>query len=207
MGINSSPLFKLINSLQKLPSIGPRSAERLAYFMLKMPNEEVFSLAEALTDLKNKVHFCKDCFNITSEELCDICGDPVRDRAIIMVVEEPLDVLALEKTGKYKGIYHVLGGVVDPIKGIGVEEIRVKELLDRLRTLARDDEALEIILATNPSTEGETTAVYIKKLIENENLGEKIRVTRIARGLPIGADLEYADPMTLMRSLEGRRDY
>lgn len=202
------PVTEVITSLQRLPGIGPRSAERLTYFLLRMPESEVSRLADALKELKTKTFTCEECFNVSEDKFCPICLDSGRDRGVLLIVEEPLDVIALEKTAKFKGIYHVLGGVIDPVSGIGPEELRIRELLDRISQLTGSKEGvLEIILATNPSTEGETTAIYLKKILTEQYSPEKIRLTRIARGLPVGGDLEYADPLTLSRALEDRVNY
>lgn len=202
------PITHTIEHLQSLPGIGPRSAERLTYFFLRMPSERVLDLAESLRRLKSEIQICRECFNFSEEERCPICRDPQRDRRLLMVVEEPLDVVAVEKSGKYAGLYHVLGGVIDPVRGIGAGELRVTELIVRLKRLADDSgQSVEVIMATNPSTEGETTAAYLKKILQEQLLADSITITRIARGLPVGGDLEYADPVTLSRSLEGRREY
>ena len=204
----AKPIARIIESLQSLPGIGPRSAERLAYYLWREPEEEVNKLADALRDLKANTFSCKECFNLAEGELCWVCNDPARNGRVILVVEEPLDVMALERTGKYTGVYHVLGGVIDPIRGIGPDELRVYELMDRVdRKLKEDGDTLEIILATNPSTEGETSAIYLRKILQERFPSAPLKVTRIARGLPVGGDLEFADPMTLSRSLEGRIDY
>lgn len=189
----------LIVELEKLPGIGPKSAERLTYHLLNAPKEYSASLAEAVSQLKEKTTVCATCYNIAEANPCDICGENSRDKSIIMVVEDPLDILALEKSRAYTGLYHVLGGCIAPLQGIGPEHLRIKELLPRLR----NGSVKEVVLATNPSVEGESTAMYLQKLISP--LGPKI--TRIARGLPVGADLEYADEVTLSRAIEGRSEY
>ena len=188
----------LIEAFERLPGIGPKTAQRLTYYLLHAPIEEAKALAEAATSMKEKTKICSICFNIDEEDLCSICGDPNRDSATIMVVENPLDVLALEKAN-FKGFYHVLHGVISPMENIGPTEIHIKELLPRLK----NDSVKEIILATNPTMEGEATAMYIQRLISP--LG--VKITRIARGLPVGSDLEYADETTLSRALEGRKEY
>lgn len=188
----------VINELEKLPGIGPKTAQRLTYHLLHAPKEYSERLAETIKQLKEKTTVCATCFNIAEINPCDICSSTTRDKRTIMVVEEPLDVLALEKSRSYSGLYHVLGGVIAPLQGIGPEHLRIKELLPRLKNGVG-----EIILATNPSVEGESTAMYLQKLISPL----KIKVTRIARGLPVGADLEYADEITLSRAIEGRREY
>lgn len=188
----------LIEAFERLPGIGPKTAQRLTYYLLHAPIEQAKALAAAALDMKEKTKICSVCFNIDEEDICSICSDPNRNQTIIMVVENPLDVLALEKTS-FKGLYHVLHGVISPLENIGPSEIHIKELLPRLK----NDDVKEIILATNPTMEGEATAMYIQRLISS--LG--VKITRIARGLPVGSDLEYADETTLSRALEGRNDY
>jgi recombination protein RecR len=189
----------LINELEKLPGIGPKTAERLTYHLLNAPKEYSESLSSAISQLKSKTKVCATCYNIAESNPCDVCDSSTRDKSMIMVVEDPLDILALEKSRSYSGLYHVLGGYIAPLQGIGPEHLRIKELLPRLK----NGKIEEIILATNPSVEGESTAMYIQKLISP--LG--VKITRIARGLPVGADLEYADEVTLSRAIEGRREY
>ena len=191
----------LIDELSRLPGIGPKSAARLAFYLLSKPDTEVKGLGTAFLKLSENLKNCRKCFNVSEDEICKICSDSRRDSKIIAVVEEPLDVIALEKSAGFVGLYHVLGGSISPIDGIGPEQLRIKSLIDRLI----DGEIIEIILATNPDFEGEATAVYIKDQINQNNI--EIKVTRIARGLPVGGDLEYADEVTLKRSLEGRREY
>lgn len=188
----------LIEAFERLPGIGPKTAQRLTYYLLHAPLEEAKALAEAVTSMKEKTKICSICFNIGEEDLCQICSDSSRDKSVIAIVEDPLDVLALEKAN-YKGLYHVLHGVISPLENIGPSEIHIRELLPRLK----GGEVKEIILATNPTMEGEATAMYIQRLVNP--LG--IKVTRIARGLPVGSDLEYADETTLSRALEGRKEY
>ena len=188
----------MIESFERLPGIGPKTAQRLTYHLLHAPKEEAQALAKSAIDLKEKTVICEVCFNISEHSPCEIDSDASRDRTIIAVVEDPLDVLALEKTS-FKGLYHVLHGAISPLENIGPEELRIKELLPRLK----DGEVTEVIVATNPTMEGEATAMYIERLIKP--LG--IKVTRIARGLPVGGDLEYADETTLTRALEGRKEY
>jgi recombination protein RecR len=190
---------RLIEEFSKFPGIGKKTAQRMAFFVLKQRKEEAESLAQAVLDVKEKVRYCSVCFNITEDDPCSICKDEKRDRSIICVVEEANDVAALEKTNQFKGLYHVLGGVLSPLDGVGPEDLKVKELLARLK----DGTVKEVIIATNPSTEGEATAVYLSKLIKP--LG--VKVTRIARGLPAGGDLEYADQTTLANALEGRVEF
>jgi len=188
----------LIEAFERLPGIGPKTAQRLTYHLLHAPKEEAHALATAAMDLKDKTVICETCFNISEHTPCEICSDTSRDREILAVVEDPLDVLALEKTG-FRGLYHVLHGSISPLENIGPEELHIRDILPRLK----DGMIKEIILATNPTMEGEATAMYIDRLISP--LG--IKITRIARGLPVGGDLEYADASTLLRALEGRKEY
>jgi len=188
----------LIEELGKLPGIGPKSAARLAYYLLRMPEAEARALAEAIIAVKDKTVLCSSCQNITDSDPCTICTSEERDHSIICVVEEPLDILALERTGRYKGLYHVLHGVLSPMDGIGPEDLKIKEFLERIKT----GSVKEVILATNPNLEGEATAMYIQKLLSPLGL----RLTRLARGLPVGGDLEYADEVTLTHALEGRQE-
>ena len=188
----------LIESFERLPGIGPKTAQRLTYYLLHAPIEEAKALAEAAIGMKENTKICSICFNIGEEDPCQICSDPNREKEVIAVVENPLDVLALEKAN-FKGLYHVLHGVISPLENIGPSEIHIKELLPRLK----DGKVLEIILATNPTMEGEATAMYIQRLIGPL----KIRTTRIARGIPMGAELEYADEVTVRRAFEGRKDF
>ncbi len=194
----ATPISELIDELSKLPGIGPKSAQRLAFHLLKTSREDAERLAEAIVHLKDKVKFCPVCYNVTDEEICEYCADLYRDDSLICVVEEPRDIVAMERTGEFRGRYHVLGAAISPIDGIGPEDLRVKELLKRLE----EDKVKEIILATNPNIEGEATAMYLTKLIRP--LG--IMVTRLASGLPVGGDLEYADEVTLGSALRGRRE-
>ena len=189
---------RLVEALQRLPGIGPKTAQRLTFHLLKQPEGAVRELAEALVDLKTRVVHCSRCFNVTEEDPCRICANPSRDPAVMCVVEEPNDLLAMERTGEYRGRYHVLLGALSPLEGVGPDELKVRELLGRVET----DGVREVILATNPNVEGDATAIYLAKLLRP--LG--VRVTRIARGLPVGGDLEYADEVTLARALEGRRE-
>lgn len=190
---------KLIEEFSKFPGIGKKTAQRMAFFVLKQRKEEAEALAQSILDVKSKVSYCSVCFNITEHDPCSICKGEKRDRSIVCVVEEANDVAALEKTNQYKGLYHVLGGVLSPLDGVGPEDLKVKELLSRLK----NRQIKEVIIATNPSTEGEATAIYLSKLIKP--LG--VKVTRIARGLPAGGDLEYADRTTLANALEGRVEF
>lgn len=190
---------RLIEEFHRLPGIGPKTAQRLTFYLLRAPKEQALALADALVHLKDRIVTCSICQNIAEENPCAICRDATRDRSMICVVEEPLDVLAIERTREYRGLYHVLHGAISPVDGIGPEDLRVHELLTRLR---RESGVREVVLATNPNLEGEATAMYLERLIKP--LG--IRLTRLARGLPVGGDLEYADEVTLTRALEGRRE-
>lgn len=189
---------RLIDELNRLPGIGRKSAQRLALHVLRAPSDEVKRLAETLTEVKEKVAFCRSCFNLATDELCPICRNPGRDPTLICVVEDIKDLAALERTGEFSGRYHVLGGCISPLDGVGPEDLRTRELLDRVRT----EGVKEIILATSPSVEGEATANYIGDLLKPQG----VRVTRIASGLPVGGDLDYADEVTLGRALSGRRE-
>ena len=190
-------LQDLIDALGRLPGIGPKSAQRIAFYVLSRPKDEAKLLAQALVDAKEKIRFCSQCGNISQEELCTICRNPKRDQSVICVVEEAKDVGAIERTRSYRGLYHVLGGAIDPINGIGPEQLRLRELLKRLSGAT----VQEIIIATNPNIEGEATATYLTRTISPLGL----KVTRLASGLPVGGDLEYADEVTLGHALEGRR--
>ncbi len=192
------PVSRLIEELHKLPGIGPKTAQRLTYFLIRMPEDEPRSLAEAILAVKDRIVLCSICQNITDSDPCIVCRGEGRDCTKICVVEEPLDILPLERTREYNGLYHVLHGVISPMDGIGPEDLKIKELLARLQ----DGVVTEVILATNPNLEGEATAMYLQRLITP--LG--IKVTRLARGLPFGADLEYADEITLTRALENRQE-
>lgn len=192
------PISKLIEGFMKLPGIGPKTAGRLAFFVLNMKEDDVLDLAKALVNAKRQLHYCTVCNNITDLDPCHICRDKRRDGSIICVVQEPRDVVAMEKTREFEGYYHVLQGAISPMDGIGPEDIRIPDLLKRLG----DEQVKEVILATNPNIEGEATAMYISRLIKPFG----IRVTRIAHGLPVGGDLEYADEVTLTKALEGRRE-
>lgn len=193
-------LQKLIDELARLPGIGPKTAQRLAVYLLRSPHQRIKPLGEALLNLEGGLEFCENCWHVTEETPCSICDDEGRDKSKICIVEEVLDVIALEKTGKFKGLYHVLHGVLSPIDGIGVEQLKITELFRRIE---KHPEVKELILATNPSLEGEATALYISKHLEESPL----MITRIARGLPIGSDLEYADSATLGKALLNRTDY
>ncbi len=193
-----SSIEKLINEFAKLPGIGPKSASRLTFYLLKKPDLDLQLFSDALTNLKKGVLWCSICHNMSETDPCSICADKNRDRSIICVVEEPLDAQALDATGAYKGLFHVLGGVLNPLDGIGPDKLNIDSLLKRLQS----DEVKEVLLATNPSIEGEATALHLQKLIAPL----KIRITRLARGLPIGGDLEYADEITITRALQGRSE-
>jgi recombination protein RecR len=189
---------RLIEEFHRLPGIGPKTAQRLTFYLLRAPKTQVDQLADSIKDLREKITTCSICCNIAEQNPCSICADETRDHAQICVVEEPLDMVALERTREYKGVYHVLHGAISPVEGIGPEDLRIRELLNRIR----GDSVSEVLLATNPNLEGEATAMYLERLIKP--LG--IRLTRLARGLPVGGDLEYADEVTLTRALEGRRE-
>ena len=195
MDYYSRQITKLIEELSKLPGVGAKSAQRLAFHIINLPKEQVEQLAKAITDAKNHVRYCKECFTLTDQELCPICSSKTRDHSTIMVVENPRDLAAYEKTGKFDGVYHVLHGAISPMLGIGPNDIRLKELMQRLQAEIR-----EVIIATNSSLEGETTAMYISKLVKPTG----IKVSRIASGVPVGGDLDYIDEITLLRALEGR---
>jgi recombination protein RecR len=196
--VYAPPVQSLIDELGRLPGVGPKSAQRIAFHLLKLPDEDANRLALAITEAKERVSFCRRCFNVCEGEECGICLDSRRDATIVCVVEEPRDVVAVEKTGEFRGRYHVLQGAISPLEGIGPDQIRVRELLTRLGT----EDIAEVILCTNPNIEGEATAMYLARLLKP--LG--IKATRIASGLPVGGDLEYADELTLGRALEGRRE-
>jgi len=195
------PVEKLIEAFNRLPGIGPKTAQRLTFHILRAPDAEARTLASALVAVREEVVFCERCFNISDAPLCPICRDPGRDQSRLCVVEEPLDVLALERTAEFRGVYHVLNGAISPIDGIGPDRLKIRELLDRVDEAAASTPFTEVILATNPTLEGEATAMYL-----DERLSGKVgSVTRIARGIPVGGDLEYADEVTLIRALQGRR--
>ena len=194
----AAPVANLVDQFHKLPGIGPKTAQRLTYYMIRMPEEEARSLAQAILDVKDRIVLCSRCYNITEADPCAICSDPRRDLTRICVVEEALDVLAIERTHTYTGLYHVLHGVISPMNGIGPDDLKIQPLLGRVR----DTEVEEIILATNPNLEGEATRMYVHKLVASLGL----KITRPARGLPVGGDLEYADEATLSRAFEGRQE-
>ncbi len=198
MSVFAPPVQVLIDELGRLPGIGPKSAQRLAFHLLRVPVEDAHRLAVAITDMKARVAFCLRCFNIAEGDRCEICRDTRRDQTVVCVVEEPRDVVAVERTQEYRGLYHVLQGAISPIEGIGPDQLKVRELLTRLQT----EPVTEVILCTNPTIEGDATAMYLARLLTPAGL----RVTRLASGLPVGGDLEYADELTLGRALEGRRE-
>ena len=198
MSAYSPSIEKLIESFEKLPSIGHKTAIRLAYHMLDMSDDEIKEFTSSITDAKQKLKYCSICFNISDTDPCPICSDTKRDQSTICVVEDVRDIMAMERTNEYKGVYHVLHGTISPLNGIGPDEIKIKELLNRLR----DNEIKEVIIATNPRVEGEATSIYLSKLLKAFN----IKVTRIAHGIPVGGDLEYTDEITLMKAMEGRRE-
>ena len=195
----AQPIARLIEEFNKLPGIGPKSAQRLTHHLLRSPDEEAKALAEAILTLKEQIKLCSVCFNTTDCDPCRICQDKERDHSRICVVERPSDIFPLEHTGKYDGVYHVIHGTISPAQGVGPDALRIKELLTRLQ----DDSVVEVIIATNPNVESETVAMYLQQIIKP--LG--IRVTRLARGLPFGAELEYADDLTLGQALENRREF
>jgi len=194
----AGPIQDLVDELGRLPGIGPRSAQRIAFYLLETDRESALRLAQAIAEVKDRIRLCERCFNVAESELCTICSDSRRDRSIVCVVEDPRDIIAVERTREFHGIYHVLGGALSPIDGVGPEQLRVRPLLVRLGT----EGVVEVILCTNPNLEGEATAMYLARLLVP--LG--VKVTRIASGLPVGGDLEYADELTLGRALEGRRE-
>ncbi len=196
--VTDEPIRKFVDEIVKLPGIGRKTATRLAFYILKMPSEEVHSLSKSIADLKDRIRFCSACFNITDSELCQICSDQGRDKKMICVVEEPSNIIPIEQSSSYRGLYHVLMGSISPIQGVGPDELKIKELIGRLES----KEVSEVIIATNPNVEGEATAVYLSRLIKP--LG--IKVSRIAVGLPVGSDLEYTDEVTMSKALDGRRE-
>ena len=194
----AAPVARLIEELHRLPGIGPKGAQRLAYHLLRATREEAQALADAIVEVKERISLCAVCQNTTDVDPCLICADDSRERSLICVVEEPLDILAIERTRGYRGLYHVLHGSISPMEGVGPEQLKVRELLERLR----DNSVTEIIMATNPNLQGEATSMYVSRLLQP--LG--VKVTRLARGLPMGGDLEYADDLTLVRALENRQE-
>lgn len=198
MNYYSTSIAQLIEQFTKLPGIGRKTAQRLAFYVINMPNQDVKNLAEAIVKAKRNVKYCSICVNLTDQEVCNICSDKKRDPQMICVVEDPRDVVAMEKTKEFRGYYHVLHGAISPLEGIGPEDIKIRELLLRLS----NDNVKEVVIATNPNIEGDATAMYISKLLKPMG----IKVTRIAHGIPVGGDLEYADEITLAKALEGRRE-
>ena len=192
------PVTRLIDAFSRLPGVGPKTAARLTFYLLRAPDEQSLQLAEALQKLKSETQFCSVCGNITVSDPCEICADSQRDQRTICVVEEPLDVLAIERTGSFTGVYHVLHGVISPVNGVGPDDLRIKELVTRVE----NGEVLEVIIATNPGLEGDATAMYIQRLLAKKG----VKITRLARGLPVGGDLEYVDSVTLSRALQGRSE-
>ena len=199
MAYYPEPVARLIEALQRLPGIGPKTAQRLTFFLLKRPADEVRELADSLVAVKERIVSCSTCFNVTDQDPCRICADPARDSRLLCVVEEPNDLLAMERTGEYKGLYHVLLGALSPLEGIGPDDLKIEELTERVRAGGIH----ELIVATNPSMEGDATAMYLQGQLGGF---EGLRITRLARGLPQGGDLEYADQNTLLRALAGRQD-
>ena len=198
MSTMAGPVQRLIDELSRLPGVGPKTASRLTFHLLRQPREQSVALAEALQDLQEKVVFCQRCFNIAERSPCTICSDEERDQSLVCVVEEPLDVYAIERTREYRGLYHVLHGAVSPVEGIGPDDLKIAEIVARIG----GGGVSEVLLATNPNLEGEATAMYLARLLKPLS----VRVTRLARGLPVGGDLEYADSVTLARALEGRSE-
>jgi recombination protein RecR len=194
----AAPVARLIEAFGRLPTVGPKTAQRLTFYLLRNPNNLTTELANALLDMRDKTILCSTCFNLADVDPCHICRNPSRDRSVLCVVEEPLDILAVERTGEYRGLYHVLHGAISPMERVSAEDLKIRELVERVRP----GEVSEVILATNPNMEGDATAMFITRQLSGLNL----RITRLARGLPIGGDLEYADQITLTRALEGRRE-
>jgi recombination protein RecR len=198
MALYIKSVENLINEFKKLPGIGPKSAKRIVFFLLKLSQNDIAKFSQGLIEMKEKTKFCSECYGLTEEDICHICRDESRDRKKICIVEEVSDVVIIEKTGEYRGLYHILGGLLSPIENIGPDEIRVPKLLERVKT----DNIEEVIIALNPTVEGESTAVYLKKML----LPLGVRVTRLASGLPVGGDLEYADEVTIGRAISDRRE-
>lgn len=198
MALYIKSVENLINEFRKLPGIGPKSAKRIVFYLLKLQNSDVSKLSQALTEMKEKVNICKTCYNLTEEDICSICRDQSRDRKKICIVEEVSDLIIIEKTGEYRGLYHILGGLLSPIENIGPREIRIPKLLERIKA----DNTEEVIMALNPTVEGESTAMYIKKILSP--IG--VKITRLASGLPVGGDLEFADEVTIGRAISDRRE-
>lgn len=197
---------RLLTALERLPGVGPKSATRIAFYFLQAPSTFAAELADSLVDMKKKIRTCEQCFNVTEEERCEVCRDTSRNVLQVCVVEKAIDLLAIESVGVYKGVYHVLGGVLNPLEHVTPEDLKIGELVDSLRVkLGKSNSSIEVILATNPTMEGEATALYLKKKLES--LGDKIQISRIGSGLPIGADLEFADMATINQALSGRRQW
>ncbi len=203
MSLLPKSLVKVIESFERLPGVGPKTAQRLAFYLLHVPQEELEQFADNLKGLKRHTVLCSICKNVTEQDPCVVCSNPSRDQGTLCVVEQPTEVLSIEKTGKYKGVYHVLHGAIDPLNNIGPDEIYIEDLVKRVAS--EINPVHEVILAMNPNMEGEATAMYITKQLKMKS--EKCKVTRLAHGLPVGADIEYADEVTLTRALEGRREY
>ncbi len=201
----AKPVSKLIEAFERLPGIGPKSAQRLTFYLLHVPQHEIETFASALTNLKKNTVFCSVCFNVSETDPCHICSQPSRDKSVLCVVEQPLDILSIERTGKFNGVYHVLHGEINPLANIGPDEIRIAELVRRIDTTVNI--VSEVILATNATMEGEATAMYIQRQLLPLVKSGKLKITRLAHGLPVGGDIEYADEITLSRALEGRREY
>lgn len=199
-----SSLQKIINELGRLPGVGPKTAQRLAFYLLKQDSIDITNLSQSIANIKTGIVFCSICHNMGETDPCTTCADVRRDHSLICVVEEPLDAQAIDKGGQFNGVFHILGGVLNPLEGVGPDNLEVESLLQRIRETERQ-RISEIIIATNPSLEGETTAMHLSKAIRS--ISPDVKITRIARGLPMGGDLEYADDITLMRAMEGRRDY
>ncbi len=200
------PVSRLIEAFERLPGIGPKTAQRLTFYLLHVPQTEMEKFADSLINLKKHTVECSVCFNVSEKDPCEICSSPRRDKSIICVVEQPLDILSIERTNKYNGVYHVLHGAISPLNNIGPDEIRISQLIRRIvEAQKRVQPAMEVILATNPNMEGEATAMYITKELRTQN--SELKITRLAHGLPVGGDLEYADEVTLSRALEGRHEY
>ncbi|MBI4990479.1 recombination protein RecR [Candidatus Gottesmanbacteria bacterium] len=205
MRILPRSIEKLIESFEKLPGIGPKTASRLSFYLLHVPQAQLDQFGESVKNLKNSTVYCSKCFNIGESDPCVICSSPQRDEGVVCVVEQPIDILSMEKIGKYKGVYHVLHGCINPLNNIGPDEIKIAEMLERVK----GGKIKEIILATNSNIEGEATAMYIRRELKShpDLIGTKVKITRLAHGLPVGADIEYADEVTLSKALEGRREY
>lgn len=197
----AKPLARLVSEFEKLPGIGPKSAQRLAFHILRISEDEAHALAEAVVSVKEQIRLCPVCFNFTDQERCEVCSDSRRDRSIICVVAEPRDVVAMEKTNEFRGLYHVLGGVISPMDGIGPDMLKIRELLARIH----EGEIIELIVATNPTIEGDATAMYVAQVVKDAFAG-KVKVMRIAHGMPVGSDMDYADQATLIQALQWRRE-